>query len=210
MLKKLFLSFFFFFFFCNTGVWTQDFTLARQVGALLPELHLQPSSGIWTQGLLLTRQALYHLESHPQQFLLYFLKRVSHLCLNNSPPIYTSCITGMTVVHYSIQFLLVEMGVLPTFCPGWPQTGIFLISTSLVARITGVSHKKVTFKNYTMWFSSTCFFISPYQNHVCLPVAGVYSSGVEYFLRMHEALGSNCNTKYTLKPKTKKPKKSYL
>jgi hypothetical protein len=31
-------------------------------------------------------------------------------------------------------------GILQTICPGWPQTVIFSISTSQVAKITGLSH----------------------------------------------------------------------
>jgi hypothetical protein len=38
------------------------------------------------------------------------------------------------------KFLLAEMGSLKLFCLGWPPTAILLISSSHVARITGVSH----------------------------------------------------------------------
>jgi hypothetical protein len=41
-------------------------------------------------------------------------------------------------VHFALVIL--EMGVPWTICPGWPWTVILPISTSQVARITGVSH----------------------------------------------------------------------
>jgi hypothetical protein len=37
--------------------------------------------------------------------------------------------------------VILEMGVLLTICPGWPQTTILLISASQVARITSISHQ---------------------------------------------------------------------
>jgi hypothetical protein len=37
--------------------------------------------------------------------------------------------------------LFVEMGDSPTFCLGWPQISILLISTSQVAGVTGVHNQ---------------------------------------------------------------------
>jgi hypothetical protein len=44
-------------------------------------------------------------------------------------------------------------GVTQTTCPGWPQTEILLISTSQVARITGMSHQCLT----SIFFYSVIF-----------------------------------------------------
>jgi hypothetical protein len=46
---------------------------------------------------------------------------------------------GMHHLQYP-DFLLVDVQVWRTFCPGWPLTTILPISTSQVAKITGLSH----------------------------------------------------------------------
>jgi hypothetical protein len=58
-----------------------------------------------------------------------------------NPPIlsFPLALAGMTVVHLCTQ-LLVEMGVLQTFCLGWSQTMILPISDSQVSRIVGCKH----------------------------------------------------------------------
>jgi hypothetical protein len=44
-------------------------------------------------------------------------------------------------VHVIVpSFLLVEMGVSRSFCPGWPQTMILSMFISQISRITDVSH----------------------------------------------------------------------
>jgi hypothetical protein len=55
-------------------------------------------------------------------------------------PVLASHVARMTGMYHCVQ-LLVEMGVSWTFCLGWPQTMILLISTSQVARIIGMSHQ---------------------------------------------------------------------
>jgi hypothetical protein len=63
--------------------------------------------------------------------------------LDQDPPTYASHI-GMTATMPSF---LCWNKVLLTFCPGWPQTAILLISTSHVARTIGMSHKHLA----SMW-----------------------------------------------------------
>jgi hypothetical protein len=101
----------------------------------------------WTQGLALARQGLYHFSHSTNPFCFnYYLNKVPCLYLGNldhSLPIYTFHIDGITGTHHSAQLfkkLLLLRGISQTFCPSWPQTMIFLISASWVARITGVSH----------------------------------------------------------------------
>jgi hypothetical protein len=85
------------------------------------------SIGILTRGLTLAGQEHYHLSHAPGPFCLsYFLNRVSHSCEGqpgHHPPIYASCIGGITSVCHCTQLLvvLVEIGS-KSFCPGWPQT----------------------------------------------------------------------------------------
>jgi hypothetical protein len=45
----------------------------------------------------------------------------------------------MTSMCHHTQ-LLVEMGISPTFIPGWPLTAVLQISASCVAGITDMSH----------------------------------------------------------------------
>jgi hypothetical protein len=59
---------------------------------------------------VLARQALYH-PSHTQSFLLYFSDSISlfaQASLDDSPPIYASCITEISDAYHFTQ-LLVEM-----------------------------------------------------------------------------------------------------
>jgi hypothetical protein len=48
-------------------------------------------------------------------------------------------VAGMTSMSHQ-SLALVEMGRHELFCLAWPQTAILQISTSWVARLTGVSH----------------------------------------------------------------------
>jgi hypothetical protein len=45
-------------------------------------------------------------------------------------------------VHFALVIL--EMQVLQSFCPGWLWTVILPISASQVAKIVGVSHKRIS------------------------------------------------------------------
>jgi hypothetical protein len=83
-------------------------------------------------------QALYHLSHAPSPLSLgIFSDRVFHFLpgarLDHKPLTYISHISGMTG-------LFVEMGISLTFCLGWSQSAILPVSTSLVARISSVSH----------------------------------------------------------------------
>jgi hypothetical protein len=56
--------------------------------------------------------------------------------LDHGPPVYTSCVVGMSGTWHHTQLLLLEMGLI-LFALAWHQN-ILLISASWVARITGV------------------------------------------------------------------------
>jgi cytochrome bd-type quinol oxidase subunit 1 len=45
---------------------------------------------------------------------------------------------AIPTIHFAVFTL--EMGVLQTICPGWPWTVILQISSSHIARITGMGH----------------------------------------------------------------------
>jgi hypothetical protein len=64
----------------------------------------------------------------------FFLPR---LAWSHNLSISASCVAGITekdhCAHYCVRWGL-------TFCSGWPQTSILLVSASQVARVTGVSH----------------------------------------------------------------------
>jgi hypothetical protein len=100
-------------------------------------------AGVWIQGFVLSGLGLYHLSLAPSPFCLsYFLDKVLLLSqggLGHHPPLCASHGAGMTGVSHHTQFF-VELGVLLTFCPGWPQTAILLISTYWVAGIIDMSH----------------------------------------------------------------------
>jgi hypothetical protein len=49
-------------------------------------------------------------------------------------------IAEMTGAHNDTQLFSFEMGSHEHFCQGWPQTMIYPISASEIARITGMSH----------------------------------------------------------------------
>jgi hypothetical protein len=71
----------------------------------------------------------FEIGSH---FMLCSAKTTILLCV-------LPCIAGMTGTCHHAQ-LLFEIGSHKIFCPGWPQTTVLLISVSLEARITGMSH----------------------------------------------------------------------
>jgi hypothetical protein len=52
----------------------------------------------------------------------------------------TTSLVRMTGTHYC-AYLLVEMGVLQTICPGWHQTVSLPTSASQVTKITSMSHQ---------------------------------------------------------------------
>jgi hypothetical protein len=54
--------------------------------------------------------------------------------------------TWATLLQVYFALVILEMGILWTICPGWPQIVIFPISASQVARITGISHQQLAFR----------------------------------------------------------------
>jgi hypothetical protein len=74
----------------------------------------------------------------PALFAVIIFEICSHLSLGHSLPIVLPIEADVTGMCYSNQ-PLVEMRVLWTFCPVWPQT-TGSIPASQVARITGLSH----------------------------------------------------------------------
>jgi hypothetical protein len=96
----------------------------------------------------------------------YFSDRVLHFYLG--PVSHTAGITG---VYHHVQ-LIDSDGVLLTFCPGWPQTAILLISISQVAEITGMSH--------CTWPVSS-FVIGPcYVRFSCLCLSSLGITGMHH------------------------------
>jgi hypothetical protein len=90
-------------------------------------------------GLCLARHVLYNLSHIPSPFFLWLFWRKGLAFCSGLPGPWSSYIrlpikVEMTGKCHHTQ-LLVEMGILLTFCLGWPGTIIFLISASQVARI---------------------------------------------------------------------------
>jgi hypothetical protein len=56
--------------------------------------------------------------------------------VDGNPSTYASCVAQITGMYHHTCFL--KWGL--TFCPGWPQTSILLISTFRVPRFIGMSH----------------------------------------------------------------------
>jgi hypothetical protein len=54
--------------------------------------------GVQTQGLALARKAFYHLGHTLNPFCYFFLTFIPWAGLDLDPPIYASCIAGMTSV----------------------------------------------------------------------------------------------------------------
>jgi hypothetical protein len=101
-------------------------------------------SGVWTQVLFLLVKH-YITWVTPLALLALVIFQVgscsyAQVCLDLSPSIYTSHAAESIVVYCHTQIFIGRDGVLLTFCQDWSQTLIPLISTSRVARITGVSH----------------------------------------------------------------------
>jgi hypothetical protein len=110
--------------------------------SLLPFLPPSGTSG-WTRGLMLAKQLLYHLSHSPSPVCIAnFWDRIllfAWLAWTANCLFVLLSAPGMTGTHHCAQ-PLVEMGVLLTFCLGWPQTLILLIFAFQVARNTGFSH----------------------------------------------------------------------
>jgi hypothetical protein len=109
--------------FCNTGVWTQSFTFAKQV--------------------------LYHLSHTLSPFCFtYFSNRISHLRWDWLVlPIYSFCIAYLQFLHSwdnrcqsPCPAFIDWAGVSQTFSLGCSGTGVLLLSTSQAVSITDVSH----------------------------------------------------------------------
>jgi hypothetical protein len=101
---------------CSTEDWTQDFTLARQAP-------LEP----------LCQPFLHWLCSLDRVFLYFQLAWITILLF------VLPHVAGITGTHHLTQSL-VEMGASWIYYSSWPQTAILPISTSHVAKITGLSH----------------------------------------------------------------------
>jgi hypothetical protein len=86
----------------------------------------------------------------------YYENRVSliaRLVLTSSSYFTLPSVAMMTNARHDIQ-LLVEMGVVLTFCPCSPWTMIHSISGSQVARITSVNHHHPTWSIFWTMISS--------------------------------------------------------
>jgi hypothetical protein len=98
------------------------------------------STGAWTWGLGLARQVLYHLSHSASPFCVgYFWGRVSLYTWAGLQ--YDSICASQHSwddSHFAQPFSWDV--VMQTFCPEWPWTAILLISTSWVARSTGLNH----------------------------------------------------------------------
>jgi hypothetical protein len=98
----------------------------------------------WSPGFLHARQALYYLSQASSLFnISYFFNRVSSfslvLALDLDPRTSASLTAG--IIECTTTYgLLIEIGVLLTFCPGWLQTKILQISSSPVAGTTDVCY----------------------------------------------------------------------
>jgi hypothetical protein len=81
---------------------------------------------------VLARHSTTYLSHAPALFALVTLQIRSRVFVRASrdhdPPIYVSCVAGMTGVCYHDHFLLVVMRS-NLFCLGWPQASIFPVST---------------------------------------------------------------------------------
>jgi hypothetical protein len=101
------------------------------------------STGIWTQGFTLARQVLYYLSHSVSIFCInYFWDKVwlyGWTSVDGDPLIYASlCRWDDRLMPPYLDFIGWD-GFL-NFLPGLPGTMIFPISTSWVARIAGLSH----------------------------------------------------------------------
>jgi hypothetical protein len=92
----------------------------------------------------------------PTLFCICISGRILHFCQAHFR-LWSSHISGTTGVPHHTQ-LLIEMGVSLTFCPGWPQTTISLITSSWVAGITGRNHQtQLLHITVIHGFCSICF-----------------------------------------------------
>jgi hypothetical protein len=74
---------------------------------------------VWTQGLVLVRQVLCHSSRIRSPFCFkHFCNRVSTYALaslDHDPPIYASCVAGMTGAHNHVHLFIGWHGVSWTF-----------------------------------------------------------------------------------------------
>jgi hypothetical protein len=93
----------------------------------------------------------------PALFTFVIFQIVTSFChglgSDGDPPPSTSCTAGITDVHYHARLFDYDWVSL-TFCSGWTQTIILLISAFWVAGITGVSHCSQTY--FYVFVNSFC------------------------------------------------------
>jgi hypothetical protein len=112
----------------------------------------------WTQGLILALQEFCPLSQVSSPFyalVIIWLKSCiySWAELDHNHPIYESHIAGMKVWSNMPSFHWLRW-VSWNFCPGCPQTAIFPISTTGVARIIGVSHCDKSINDFYFYYDS--------------------------------------------------------
>jgi hypothetical protein len=104
------------------------------------------STRVWTQGFTLARQVLYCLRHNSSSFCSGYSEDSISLCFCTGQPELQSSycmlptITGMTAIHHHAQIFFHWDGQSRTFCFGWPWTTVLFISGSQIARITGMSY----------------------------------------------------------------------
>jgi hypothetical protein len=109
--------------------------------------------------LNLGKYSLYHLSHVSIPFLLLVVFWIGNSIFIwaslNHDSVYTCCIAGMTCVWHHSQLIGWDVVSL-TVCLGWPQTVIFPIFTSQVARIIGMKWHtplRQVFKCYIFYYT---------------------------------------------------------
>jgi hypothetical protein len=130
--------------------------------------------GFELRALCLLGRWSYKLSHTPSPFLLHFSDRFSCFLLmaslNCNPPTYALGVSGFIDLSHHDRFVCWDGSSL-TFCPGWPQTTVFLISTFWVAETTGKCHCAWL----TDWNGVSLTFCSGWSWTVGLPSSWDYS-----------------------------------